>query len=173
LLVADLHFEKMASFARRGQLLPPYDTGLTLSRLEADIARMGAQRLVSLGDSFHRVDSAELLLPEDRARLDAIAQSVECFWLSGNHDPEPHGIGGVCLSELEMDGLLFTHHPSKGRPGMIAGHLHPAARVAMAGRSRADLSCAAKTPCRRLAAEEQTAEPAAKERKQHTGYAVE
>ena len=25
LLVADLHFEKMASFARRGQMLPPYD----------------------------------------------------------------------------------------------------------------------------------------------------
>ncbi|MBJ7579073.1 ligase-associated DNA damage response endonuclease PdeM [Devosia sp. MC532] len=136
LLVADLHFEKMASFARRGQMLPPYDTGMTLTRLEADIARMGAQRLVSLGDSFHRADSAQLLLVADRARLDAIAQTVECFWLSGNHDPEPHGIGGVSLEELEMDGLVFTHHPSKGRPGMIAGHLHPAARVAMAGRTQ-------------------------------------
>jgi len=26
LVVADLHFEKGSSFARRGQLLPPYDT---------------------------------------------------------------------------------------------------------------------------------------------------
>lgn len=41
LLVADLHFEKMASFARRGQMLPPYDTGLTLTRLEADLRRTG------------------------------------------------------------------------------------------------------------------------------------
>ena len=37
LLVADLHFEKFSSYAPRGQLLPPYDTGLTLQRLEADV----------------------------------------------------------------------------------------------------------------------------------------
>ena len=46
LLVADLHFEKMASFARRGQMLPPYDTGMTLARLEADLRRTGAVRLI-------------------------------------------------------------------------------------------------------------------------------
>ena len=34
LLVADLHFEKFSSYARRGQMLPPYDTGLTLKRLD-------------------------------------------------------------------------------------------------------------------------------------------
>ncbi len=45
LLVADLHFEKLSSFARSGQLLPPYDTGLTLGLLEADIAATGAQCL--------------------------------------------------------------------------------------------------------------------------------
>ena len=33
LLVADMHFEKLSSFAGRGSLLPPYDTGLTLRRL--------------------------------------------------------------------------------------------------------------------------------------------
>lgn len=136
LLVADLHFEKMASFARRGQMLPPYDTGMTLSRLEADIARMGAQRLISLGDSFHRADSAQLLTEPDRARIDALTRNLECIWLSGNHDPVPHEIGGQSLSDLELEGLLLTHHPSKGRAGMIAGHLHPAARVAMAGRSQ-------------------------------------
>ena len=35
LVVADLHLEKGSSFARRGQLLPPYDTGETLARLGA------------------------------------------------------------------------------------------------------------------------------------------
>ena len=39
LLVADLHLEKLSSYARRGSLLPPYDTGLTLRRLEADLAQ--------------------------------------------------------------------------------------------------------------------------------------
>lgn len=135
LLVADLHFEKMASFARRGQLLPPYDTAMTLTRLEADLRRTGAQRLLSLGDSFHRPDASARLTDMDRARLDAMTSVVECIWLSGNHDPAPHAIGGVCLEEIELDGLLLSHEPRKGRTGLIAGHLHPAARLAMDGRS--------------------------------------
>ncbi|MHA6298694.1 ligase-associated DNA damage response endonuclease PdeM [Devosia sp. CAU 1758] len=135
LLVADLHFEKMASFARRGQMLPPYDTAMTLTRLETDLRRSGATRLISLGDSFHRPDSSDLLTPADRMRLDSITEMVDCIWLSGNHDPIPHAIGGACLPELELDGLLFTHEPRKGHTGLVAGHLHPAARLAMEGRT--------------------------------------
>ena len=44
LLVADLHLEKFSSFARRGHMLPPYDTGLTLRRLERDLEQTGAER---------------------------------------------------------------------------------------------------------------------------------
>lgn len=135
LLVADLHFEKMASFARRGQMLPPYDTAMTLTRLETDLRRTGARRLIALGDSFHRPDSAGLLTPADRMRLDAITDMVECIWLSGNHDPVPHAIGGTCMPELEIDGLFLTHEPKKGRTGLVAGHLHPAAKLLMEGRT--------------------------------------
>ena len=56
LLVADLHFEKFSSYARRGQMLPPYDTSLTLKRLERDIEQTRAERVVALGYSFHRDD---------------------------------------------------------------------------------------------------------------------
>ena len=135
LLVADLHFEKMASFARRGQMLPPYDTAMTLARLETDLRRTGAKRLIALGDSFHRPEAATWLTPADRIRLDAVTEAVECLWLSGNHDPAPHAIGGVCLPEIELEGLHFTHEPKKGRTGLVAGHLHPAARIAMEGRA--------------------------------------
>lgn len=135
LLVADLHFEKMASFARRGQMLPPYDTGMTLARLEADLRRTGAKKLISLGDTFHRADASALLGAAERLRLDTIVEAVECTWLSGNHDPSPHVIGGQCRAELELDGLFLTHEPQRGRAGLIAGHLHPAARIAMPGRS--------------------------------------
>jgi len=38
LIVADLHFEKGSAYARRGQLLPPYDTRETLDRLERGAA---------------------------------------------------------------------------------------------------------------------------------------
>ena len=39
LIVADLHFEKGSSFARRGQLLPPYDTPIrtTMFQMNCDI----------------------------------------------------------------------------------------------------------------------------------------
>jgi DNA ligase-associated metallophosphoesterase len=135
LLVADLHFEKMASFARRGQMLPPYDTGMTLSRLEADLRRTGARRLISLGDTFHRVDASSLLTSSDRMRLDTITEMVDCTWLSGNHDPAPHAIGGTCLPELELGGLVLAHEPRRGANGLISGHLHPAARLSMEGRT--------------------------------------
>ncbi|WEK03320.1 MAG: ligase-associated DNA damage response endonuclease PdeM [Candidatus Devosia phytovorans] len=135
LLVADLHFEKMASFARRGQMLPPYDTGMTLARLESDLRRTGARRLVSLGDSFHRVDASSLLTNSDRMRLDAVTDALDCIWLSGNHDPAPHAIGGTCLPELELAGLMLTHEPKKGAAGVVCGHLHPAAHIQIEGRS--------------------------------------
>ena len=135
LLVADLHFEKMASFARRGQMLPPYDTAMTLARLKGDIRRTGAQRLVALGDSFHRVDASSLLTNSDRMRFDMLTDLVDCIWLSGNHDPAPSTIGGACLPELELGGLTLTHEPRRGVAGLLAGHLHPAAHIQLNGRS--------------------------------------
>jgi DNA ligase-associated metallophosphoesterase len=135
LLVADLHFEKMSSFAARGQMLPPYDTGLTLCRLEADLAETGATTVIALGDSFHRDEGTASLQDIDRARLDALTDRAEWLWLSGNHDPAPHALGGKCLASFSHGGLTLTHEPRRAAEGMIAGHLHPAARVLMNGRS--------------------------------------
>ena len=53
LVVADLHLEKGGAFARRGSLLPPYDSHATLERLEALVARLRPDTVVSLGDGFH------------------------------------------------------------------------------------------------------------------------
>jgi len=133
LLVADLHFEKFSSFARRGRLLPPYDTGMTLRRLEHDLARTGAERVVALGDSFHRDDSIVHLLEADRLRLAALVGGAGWTWIAGNHDPSPHALGGVCVPQLEWRGLTLTHEPRRGVAGMVAGHLHPAATVHSAG----------------------------------------
>lgn len=165
LLVADLHLEKLSSFARRGSLLPPYDTGLTLRRLEADLERTGAEDVIALGDSFHRDEGTTTLLPADRLRLMALMGKARWTWISGNHDPAPHELGGRCVAELERGGLTLTHQPrlpsplrggvggggpsgiaeppppsipplkGEGSRGLIAGHLHPAAHVAMNGRS--------------------------------------
>src|SRR5256714_14107588 len=53
LVVADLHLEKGSSFARRGQLLPPYDTTETLARLARLIAHYAPRVVIALGDNFH------------------------------------------------------------------------------------------------------------------------
>src|SRR5690606_6539015 len=130
LLVADLHFEKMSAFAATGQLLPPYDTRMTLARLERDLAVTRAKRVIALGDSFHRESGVTTLLSADRERLVALTRRAEWTWLAGNHDPSPHALGGTCRAELMLGGCLLTHHPQHGARGLIAGHLHPAARVA-------------------------------------------
>ena len=58
LVVSDLHLEKGAAYARRGQMLPPYDTVETLKRLAAVIAAHDPAIVVSLGDSFHDHEGA-------------------------------------------------------------------------------------------------------------------
>src|SRR5438552_17165585 len=52
LAVSDLHLEKGSSFARRGALIPPYDTGATLLQLQAVIADYQSWFVVSHGGSF-------------------------------------------------------------------------------------------------------------------------
>ena len=135
LLVADLHLEKLSSCAPRGQFLPPYDTGLTLARLAGDLLRTGAQTVIALGDSFHRDAGATSLVDADRAALEAMTGRAQWIWLAGNHDPAPHALGGECRSHLAWGDLLFAHEPRRGQAGLIAGHLHPAARVFINGRS--------------------------------------
>jgi DNA ligase-associated metallophosphoesterase len=135
LLVADLHLEKLSSFARRGSLLPPYDTAMTLKRLAADLTATGAEHVISLGDSFHRDEGTTTLLDDDRMRLDTLMEQARWIWISGNHDPSPHALGGDCVTVLERAGLTLTHHPRRGPAGIVAGHLHPAARIVVNGRS--------------------------------------
>lgn len=135
LAVADLHFEKGSSFARRGQMLPPYDTAETLARLARLIARFDPRVVVALGDSFHDDGGAEHLSPRDRAALLALQAGRDWIWIAGNHDPKAHGLAGSHLATLAVGRVHFRHEPQPGEAmGEIAGHLHPAARVAGNGK---------------------------------------
>src|SRR6267378_4379713 len=137
LVVADLHLEKGSSFARRGQLLPPYDTTETLARLARVIARYAPRTVVALGDSFHDGDGPARLSPADRTALTALQRGRGWIWITGNHDPDPvEGIGGSFGATLALGALQFRHAPSRNAPqGEIAGHLHPVARIAQRGRA--------------------------------------
>lgn len=136
LVVSDLHLEKGAAFARRGMMLPPYDTAATLSRLGAAVASYAPRLVISLGDSFHdRIGSAHL--PECyREQLQGLQRGRDWVWIEGNHDPDrPVGLEGSFCSELHVESLVFRHEPKAGAAdGEIAGHLHPVARVVRRGK---------------------------------------
>ena len=137
LCVSDLHLEKGSSLARRGILIPPYDTAATLLRLQAVIAHYRPKIVVSLGDSFHDPEGAARLPDPIRAELALLASGRDWFWVAGNHDPHPPaGLPGDTIEMLAVDGLTFRHEPSaKAGRGEVAGHLHPCARIVQRGRS--------------------------------------
>ncbi len=137
LVFSDIHLEKGSSLARRGALLPPYDTRTSLKRMAALIARYEPGRVIALGDSFHDREAADRLDDEERAQLARFVGATEWIWIEGNHDPHPPAwLGGTVTEEVAIGGLVFRHEPS-ARPaaGEIAGHLHPCATVTLRGRS--------------------------------------
>lgn len=135
LIVADLHLEKGAAFAARGMMLPPYDTRDTLRRLASCLETFAPRRVVALGDSFHRSELAERLDPGDREELAELQRGRDWYWILGNHDPDlPDSIGGFICGSLMIGGITLCHQPSLERSAAeIAGHLHPAARIARRG----------------------------------------
>ena len=133
LVVSDLHLEKGAAFARRGMMLPPYDTIATLKILASLVARYDPRIVVSLGDNFHdRVGSKHLSLPL-REIIKEMARGREWIWINGNHDPDGTiDLPGTSADELNYGNLVFRHEPratAREAIGEIAGHLHPAATV--------------------------------------------
>ena len=135
LVVSDLHLEKGSSFARRGVLLPPYDSAATLALLALAIARHNPKMVIALGDSFHDRDAHTRLCAADREAIVVMQSRRDWIWISGNHDPAlPSDLGGIVAHEVAIGPVAFRHEPT-GAPGEIAGHLHPKARVSTRGRS--------------------------------------
>ena len=138
LIVSDLHLEKGSSFAaRRRILLPPYDSRETLARLSRCIERWQPRTVISLGDSFHDGQAARRLPETDGKVLRELMSSRDWIWICGNHDPLPPGnLGGSSSEEVCIGQLHFRHEPLPGpRPGEIAGHLHPRAKIRRRGKS--------------------------------------
>ncbi|WP_417685106.1 ligase-associated DNA damage response endonuclease PdeM [Roseibium sp.] len=140
LVVADLHLEKGSSYARRGVMLPPYDTGATLEKLAAVIDAFDPARVIALGDSFHDRDGSDRLPPAYRALLTTLQLNRDWIWITGNHDPiAPVRLCGEAMDEITIGSLTFRHEPCedsrKRALGEICGHLHPAAKVRRYGRS--------------------------------------
>lgn len=138
LVVSDLHLEKGASLAARGgAMIPPYDTLATLTTLAEVLARYAPRRVVALGDSFHDENASARLPQFLREQVRSMTAARQWIWIAGNHDPRPPAdLGGEFADEVSLHALRFRHEPAAGSVhGEVAGHLHPAARVSVRGRS--------------------------------------
>ncbi len=137
LVVADLHLEKGSSFARRGRLLPPYDSRETLARLSAVLCRFKPRVFVSLGDALHDGEAMARIGAAEKDALEDCLAGAERIWVTGNHDPvTPGGLGGTSVPEIVIAGVTLRHEPSTDPAAWeIAGHIHPAAKLRRHGRA--------------------------------------
>ena len=136
LIVSDLHLEKGKAMAGTGSLVPPYDTKITLQRLSDCLAKWKPNTVISLGDSFHRDDSAQNLTASDREIIQQMSSKYQWVWISGNHDPvAPAGLGGSAVDELAIGEIVLRHEQQIDALGEISGHLHPSARIRQRGKN--------------------------------------
>ena len=136
LLVADVHFGKAASFRARGVPVPEAGTLTNLAALDLLLAHHAARRIVFLGDFLH---SKEARAARTLAALHvwrARHAPIELVLIEGNHDTHagapPASLGIEFMQEPLIDGpFALCHHPTE-LPGsyVLAGHLHPAYRLA-------------------------------------------
>lgn len=136
LLAADLHLEKASACAGNGYALPPYDTGETLDLIAAAIACHKAVEVWCLGDSFHDPGAFERLTEASRTRLHALTALVDWTWITGNHDPDVTGVGGLSRADALIDGIVLRHAAEASfRAPEISGHFHPKFRLRTHGRT--------------------------------------
>ena len=136
LVVSDLHLEKGSSYARRGQLLPPWDTHATLDRLTHLLRRYHPRLVIALGDSFHDAEGSARLPSGELARLQAMTEAHRFIWIQGNHDPTPpNGVGGEWVETFATTTLTFRHQAITSADAEISGHHHPKAAIPARGTS--------------------------------------
>ena len=104
-------------------------------RLAEAIDRHAPARVIALGDSLHDAGAAERINEESLQAIAVMQEGREWIWVTGNHDPHiPAPLGGAVTNSVTLGGMRFTHEPFAGpATAEIAGHLHPAARLAVHG----------------------------------------
>jgi DNA ligase-associated metallophosphoesterase len=152
LFVADLHVGKAAAFRAAGLAVPEGHLADDLSRLAQAIARVGAQRVIFLGDLLH---AAQGVTAQVIAQVAAWRRShADCQFLvvRGNHDrragdPPPEW-AMECADEPYCEGpFVLRHAPGLSDDGyVLAGHLHPAVSLRGRGKLRARLPCFVVSP---------------------------
>jgi uncharacterized protein len=146
LLVADPHVGKAAAFRAAGVPVPRGTTTETLRRLDAALTRSDATRIVFLGDFLHAREgrAPETLRVWHEWRVER--SHIEMVLVRGNHDRRagdpPTELDIRCEDLLIEPPFVFAHHPIASDLGyVIAGHIHPGARLRGPARQSLRLPC--------------------------------
>jgi len=150
LFVADIHIGKAAAFRAAGLAAPAGTTRENLVRLDALVERLAPRTLVVLGDLFHARDAfRDASLAELRAWRRRRAR-LNIILVAGNHDARagapPVDLGLEVVGEpFALDGLECRHQPAAAdgafAPPVLAGHVHPTARLSGPGHDGLRLPC--------------------------------
>jgi DNA ligase-associated metallophosphoesterase len=147
LFVADTHWGKAAAFRAHSIPVPHGTTGDDLARLEAAIAKTGAERLVLLGDAIHAREGRSAKTMGEIARWREAHRGLDILLVRGNHDKRagdpPEELRIRCEDAPVTAGpFVYQHHPAAARRGYaLAGHVHPGIRLHGKGRQRERLAC--------------------------------
>ena len=150
LFVADVHIGKGAHFRSLGVPVPAGATRENLARLDGLIDAYDARELVVLGDLFHAPAAYREASRGEFVAWRARRAALSLRLVAGNHDLRagraPASLGLEWVDEPHLlDGLVCRHTPPEELdaegPPVLAGHLHPAARLHGPGRDRLRLPC--------------------------------
>ncbi len=157
LFLADSHFGKAATFRHSGIPVPSGTTQAMLATLTEAIAQYQAQRIVVLGDLIHSSVRAAHDFEEDLRSWRDQHASLPITLIKGNHDRHNNQLFPRLDIHLQPEGLKFgpftlVHDLEKWIEAeraagqgeaefLLAGHLHPAVRIAVDGTSTARLPC--------------------------------
>jgi DNA ligase-associated metallophosphoesterase len=140
-LIADPHLGKGACFRAAGIPVPAGSGQTTLATLSRLIARTAAERLIVLGDLFHGPAATEATALDPLRRWLAAHRQLAVELIPGNHD----ATAGLTPAELGLirrppgahePPFVLHHAPEPDERGyVLAGHVHPAARLDDAGAS--------------------------------------
>ncbi|QDT14345.1 ligase-associated DNA damage response endonuclease PdeM [Alienimonas californiensis] len=148
LYVADTHWGKAATFRAAGVAVPPGGTAADLARLSRALRRTRAGRLVVLGDLLHaRLGRNEAATNAAVAAWRAETADVRMELVLGNHDraagpPDPAWQIEARPDPTPDPPFVLKHFPEPDPAGpVLAGHEHPAVRLAGPGGERLKLPC--------------------------------
>lgn len=141
-IISDVHLGKVTHFRKHGIAIPESAISENFRKITAILDFFLPEKIIFLGDLFHSVKNSEWDL-----FVEWISNhNQKTYLIAGNHDiiDQKHydEIGIIVVNDLEIDGFLFTHHPTEKENFFnFSGHIHPGIILRGLGMQSLKLRC--------------------------------